>query len=266
MAVNAGTVKVPIEFEVDPATYEKANEALRNLAETVEAAVTAHVARLDALAAAVTKAYGEEPAPAVLEVTASIPEAAGGRLAPISADVVHGWLEGDREGDQGDGFQFHLDDDGTVSLESAVGQALGFASTCWEGGTNGVFQEDRVRKAQRALEARISEEVARAGMEGFSRGRQVQREAMSPARVRETADDVPHVVVEGVRMTKAQHDAARRPLEMVIRQAFDELAAPAFPSERYRERAFERAGRIVRGRRILASVIPQAGLIHGEAE
>lgn len=43
-------------------------------------------------------------------------------------------------------FEFSVEDDGSLSLESAVFQALGAASTCWErmDGT-GVFQSTRAK-------------------------------------------------------------------------------------------------------------------------
>lgn len=48
-------------------------------------------------------------------------------------------------------FSFRREHDGSLSIESAVYQALGFASTCWQEGTNGVFQEDQASAAARAL-------------------------------------------------------------------------------------------------------------------
>lgn len=56
-------------------------------------------------------------------------------------------------------FEFTLDEDGSLGLESAVAQAVGAASVCWESmeGT-GVFQEDRATEIVKALMARIYRE------------------------------------------------------------------------------------------------------------
>lgn len=51
-------------------------------------------------------------------------------------------------------FDFSYEDDGSLSLESAVFQALGAASVCWESleGT-GIFDSDRAREiGERLLE------------------------------------------------------------------------------------------------------------------
>ena len=53
-------------------------------------------------------------------------------------------------------FTFDREDDGSLSVESAVYQALGAASMCWESmeGT-GVFNSDRALKIGEALLAEI---------------------------------------------------------------------------------------------------------------
>lgn len=38
-------------------------------------------------------------------------------------------------------FKFRHESDGTLSLSSAVAQALGYASTCWT--TDGIFESER---------------------------------------------------------------------------------------------------------------------------
>ena len=44
-------------------------------------------------------------------------------------------------------FEFQLEDDGSLSLESAVFQALGAASVCWDTVENaGVFHSDRAKE------------------------------------------------------------------------------------------------------------------------
>lgn len=57
------------------------------------------------------------------------------------------------------GFDFLPEYDGSLSLESAVFQALGAASVCWEqmSGT-GVFHSDRAKQIGDALLAFIEEE------------------------------------------------------------------------------------------------------------
>lgn len=57
-------------------------------------------------------------------------------------------------------FQFDLDEDGTISVEGAIFQALGAASMCWESmdGT-GVFQSDRAKEIGDALVAKIREDM-----------------------------------------------------------------------------------------------------------
>lgn len=49
-------------------------------------------------------------------------------------------------------FEFHREEDGSLPLESAVFQALGAASTCWENlsGT-GIFNDRRAVAIGRAL-------------------------------------------------------------------------------------------------------------------
>lgn len=44
-------------------------------------------------------------------------------------------------------FEFTLDEDGTLSLESAVFQALGYASVCWSEPPRGVFESERAKEA-----------------------------------------------------------------------------------------------------------------------
>lgn len=54
------------------------------------------------------------------------------------------------------GFEFAREEDGSLSLESAVFQALGAASVCWESmaGT-GVFDSDQAKEIGEALLAEI---------------------------------------------------------------------------------------------------------------
>lgn len=60
-----------------------------------------------------------------------------------------------------DDFEFSREDDGSLSVESAVFQALGAASTCWESlsGT-GVFDSDRAKRIGDALLAEIASRSA----------------------------------------------------------------------------------------------------------
>jgi len=59
-------------------------------------------------------------------------------------------------------FEFTPEHDGTLSIESAVFQALGAASTCWENLTwTGVFQSDRAKEIGEALLVKIRKESAR---------------------------------------------------------------------------------------------------------
>jgi hypothetical protein len=44
-------------------------------------------------------------------------------------------------------FVLTPESDGSLSLESAVFQALGFASMCWSGSPRGVFQSDQAKAA-----------------------------------------------------------------------------------------------------------------------
>jgi len=54
--------------------------------------------------------------------------------------------------------EFHKEDDGSLSLEFAVHQAVGAASVCWESMENtGVFQEDKARDVAQALLAFIKD-------------------------------------------------------------------------------------------------------------
>lgn len=48
-------------------------------------------------------------------------------------------------------FEFHREDDGSLSLESAVFQALGGASTCWVPTPTGVFDSTRAKDIGDAL-------------------------------------------------------------------------------------------------------------------
>lgn len=49
-------------------------------------------------------------------------------------------------------FEFSLEDDGTLSLESAVFQALGAASACWENLSGaGVFQSEEAQEIGNVL-------------------------------------------------------------------------------------------------------------------
>ena len=43
-------------------------------------------------------------------------------------------------------FTFHPDENGNLSLESAVFQALGGASMCWSEIPTGVFESDRAKQ------------------------------------------------------------------------------------------------------------------------
>lgn len=43
-------------------------------------------------------------------------------------------------------FEFHREDDGTISLASAVFQALGAASVCWSNPPTGIFESDRAKE------------------------------------------------------------------------------------------------------------------------
>lgn len=52
-------------------------------------------------------------------------------------------------------FAFQPDEDGTLSLEGAVFQALGAASTCWSETTGGVFDSTRARTIGDALVERV---------------------------------------------------------------------------------------------------------------
>lgn len=60
-------------------------------------------------------------------------------------------------------FKFHPEHDGTISLESAVFQALGYASVCWSEGPRGVFESDRAKDAGEALVAFIGGDRTRVG-------------------------------------------------------------------------------------------------------
>lgn len=62
--------------------------------------------------------------------------------------------------DNNEPFEFQQEHDSSLSLESAVFQALGAASTCWESlhGT-GVFQSDRAKEIGEVLMAKIREET-----------------------------------------------------------------------------------------------------------
>lgn len=53
-------------------------------------------------------------------------------------------------------FEFARPEEGEISLEEAIGQALGAASTCWENlhGT-GVFDSDRAKEIYDALQVEI---------------------------------------------------------------------------------------------------------------
>jgi hypothetical protein len=69
------------------------------------------------------------------------------------------------------GFEFSTEADGTVSPESAVFQALGFASLCWEDMSGaGVFQSDKAKEAGDALVAYFHELVTNAYDDGYSDG------------------------------------------------------------------------------------------------
>ncbi len=55
-------------------------------------------------------------------------------------------------------FEFQKDYDGSLSLKSAVYQAIGAASTCWESLENtGVFQDDYAREIAEALLNKIEQ-------------------------------------------------------------------------------------------------------------
>lgn len=56
-------------------------------------------------------------------------------------------------------FEFAREEDGTLSLDAAVFQALGAASVCWEGGTRGLFMEQRATEIGRALLDEIQERL-----------------------------------------------------------------------------------------------------------
>jgi hypothetical protein len=59
-------------------------------------------------------------------------------------------------------FVFQPDEDGSISLESAVFQALGAASMCWENlSRTGIFQAERAREIGDALLERIKEDTVR---------------------------------------------------------------------------------------------------------
>lgn len=57
-------------------------------------------------------------------------------------------------------FEFDLEEDGTLPLETAVFQALGAASVCWDSmdGT-GVFQSERAKEIGDALIAKIRKDT-----------------------------------------------------------------------------------------------------------
>lgn len=57
-------------------------------------------------------------------------------------------------------FVFTHDQDGSLSLESAILQALGFASICWKPLPTGVFQTEAVQRCSDALIDFIREEQA----------------------------------------------------------------------------------------------------------
>lgn len=55
-------------------------------------------------------------------------------------------------------FEFYFESDGSLSLESAVGQAIGAGSTCWQDlSRTGIFQEDRANEIVNALVDRVKE-------------------------------------------------------------------------------------------------------------
>lgn len=56
-------------------------------------------------------------------------------------------------------FEFTKD---VTTLNAAVYQALGFASTCWQGGTLGVFRADDARECGETLLAFIGNQMASA--------------------------------------------------------------------------------------------------------
>lgn len=61
-------------------------------------------------------------------------------------------------------FEFSREEDGSLSLQSAVFQALGYASVCWEdmSGT-GVFQDQDAKEVGDALIAFIENELGVVG-------------------------------------------------------------------------------------------------------
>lgn len=52
-------------------------------------------------------------------------------------------------------FEFTREDDGSLPLKTAVFQALGAASVCWDGVPSGIFREDRAKEIGEALMAQI---------------------------------------------------------------------------------------------------------------
>jgi len=52
-------------------------------------------------------------------------------------------------------FEFQTEEDGTLSLEAAVYQAIGAASVCWDDVPHGLFNSDRAKTIAEALMQRI---------------------------------------------------------------------------------------------------------------
>lgn len=76
-------------------------------------------------------------------------------------------------------FEFYFENDGSLSLESAVGQAIGAGSTCWEkmDGT-GIFDEARATEIVDALVGRVKE------MTGSNLGLATTQELLDELRAR----------------------------------------------------------------------------------
>lgn len=74
-------------------------------------------------------------------------------------------------------FEFYPEEDGSLSLESAVYQALGAASTAWDGVPKGVFKEDFAREIAKALLKRIE-------MEPVTLGKATTRELLEEVETR----------------------------------------------------------------------------------
>lgn len=76
-----------------------------------------------------------------------------GRHAGETAERLRSRL--DPDDDEPARFAFQPEHDGTLDLRSAVFQALGAASMCWDGGPQGVFEDGQAREIGEALLAFI---------------------------------------------------------------------------------------------------------------